>query len=140
SAHAGNNKLLCVDYIQAQPWIKTEELGGKKVFTIVANAYKQFIDHASTVDTAAFVSFCKQQAFWLEDYVLYREIRNLNHAMPWYDWPEEFRDREPESLNALREQRSESLNIRRFEQFLFFQQWHNLKTYANQHQDKLFGD
>lgn len=72
--------------------------------------------------------------------MLYREIRNLNHAMPWFEWPAEFRDRDPATLKTLSEQRAESLSIRRFEQFLFFQQWHNLKTYANQHQVKLFGD
>ena len=140
SAHAGNNKLLCVDYIQAQAWIKTEELAGKKIFTIVANAYKQFVENSTETDKLAFNNFCQQQAFWLEDYILYRELRNLNHALPWYDWPPEFRDREPATLKSLSEQRSESLNIRRFEQFLFFQQWHNLKNYANQHHVKLFGD
>lgn len=30
SAHAGNNKLLSVDYIKAQPWVHSEDLSGKK--------------------------------------------------------------------------------------------------------------
>ncbi|MCL5974656.1 MAG: 4-alpha-glucanotransferase [Gammaproteobacteria bacterium] len=140
SAHAGNNKLLCIDSIKAKPWCRNEDLAGKKVFTIVVNAYKQFVEHATEADWTAFNEFCQLQAFWLEDYVLYREIRNLNHAMPWFEWPEPFRDRQPAALKELAEQRSESLTIRRFEQFLFFQQWQNLKTYANQHQIKLFGD
>ncbi|MDO8825176.1 4-alpha-glucanotransferase [Methylophaga sp.] len=140
SAHAGNNKLLCIDSIKAKPWCRTDDLAGKKVFTMVVNAYKQFTEHATEADWAAFNDFCQRHAFWLDDYVLYREIRNLNHAMPWYEWPQPLRDRQPAALNDVAEQRAESLTIRRFEQFLFFDQWQNLKTHANQHQIKLFGD
>lgn len=140
SAHAGNNKLLCVDTIKSQPWVRSGELGGNKIFTLVANAYRQFIEFATTAERQAYQAFCAQQAFWLENYVLYREIRNLQHARAWYEWPPELRDRNELALASLAEQRAESLDIRRFEQYLFFQQWQNLKNYANQHNVKLFGD
>jgi len=139
SAHAGNNKLLCVDSIKSQPWVQAGELSGSKIFTLVANAYRQFVEFATAVEQQAYQTFCEQQA-WLEDYVLYREIRSLHHARAWYDWPTEFRDRDEAALSSLYEQRAESLAIRRFEQFLFFQQWQSLKSYANQHDVKLFGD
>ncbi len=140
SAHAGNNKLLCVDAIKSQPWVRSGELGGNKIFTLVANAYRQFIEFATAAERQAYQAFCVQQAFWLENYVLYREIRNLQHARAWYEWPPELRDRNELALAGLAEQRAESLDIRRFEQYLFFQQWQNLKNYANQHNVKLFGD
>ena len=140
SAHAGNNKLLCVDTIKSQPWVHNSVLDGDEIFTLVANAYKQFIEFGTEAERQVYQTFCLQQAYWLENYVLYREIRDLQHARAWYEWPPEFRDRNELALASLAEQSAESLDIRRFEQYLFFQQWQNLKNYANQHNVKLFGD
>ena len=103
-------------------------------------AYRRFIEHATTHEKTAFSNFCQQQAYWLEDYVLYREIRHLHHTTAWFQWPEELRDREVDALQKIRIERKEALDIRRFGQFLFFQQWQALKDYANERGILLFGD
>jgi 4-alpha-glucanotransferase len=54
--------------------------------------------------------------------------------------PEELRNRNFDAIDKLRKERAESLDIRRFGQFLFFKQWHDLKQYANQKGVSLFGD
>ena len=89
---------------------------------------------------SAFTDFCQQQSYWLDDYVMYREIRHLNHTTAWFQWPEALRDRQPDAIEKIRDDREEALDIRRFGQFLFFQQWHALKEYANERGVQLFGD
>lgn len=140
SAHAGNLRLICMDKIRAESWAVAEELVGRKVATLIALAYRQFCENATKEQHADFDEFCQQQAYWLDDYVMFREIRHLQHSTAWFDWPTPLRDRQIDALNEIRQQRADSLQIRRFQQFMFFSQWHALKRYANKQGVNLFGD
>jgi len=140
SAHAANTSLICVELLKQQPWANEDELNDLTFPTMMAHAYRQFMTQASDAERQAFADFQQQQYFWLEDYVLFCEIRHLHHATAWYHWPDELRDRKTSAMQKIHEDRQEAINIRRFEQFLFFQQWHALKQYANDRNVMLFGD
>jgi len=140
SAHAANAQLVCLDSIKQLPWADAESLEGDTFLIILVHAYRQFIERATEHEKSAFTDFCQQQNYWLDDYVMYREIRHLNHTTAWFQWPEELRDRHSSAIQKIRKDREEALNIRRFGQFLFFQQWHALKDYANERGVSLFGD
>jgi 4-alpha-glucanotransferase len=140
SAHAGNHRLICQETVKSQSWVDESSLGEAKMSTLMALAHRQFMTNASDEEKSGFTDFCDSQAYWLDDYVLFRDLRNLNHSTAWFHWPEELRNRHPDALKKVIHDRSEALSIRRFEQFQFFQQWHNLKRYANEKGVKLFGD
>ena len=140
SAHAGNNRLICRELLKAQPWADPAKLNDPKMSRLMAHAYRQFDSHADDALRQTFKAFCEQQRYWLEDYVLFRELRHLNQSRAWFDWPPELRDREPAALERIALERKDALNIRRFEQFIFFTQWHQLRAYANERGVKLFGD
>jgi 4-alpha-glucanotransferase len=140
SAHAGNPRLICRERLKAQSWAKADELNESDISTLLAQAYAQFIRYAGEKAQQAFGKFCEQQQHWLDDYVLFQELRCLNQSMAWFNWPPELRDRQPEALEKVKSERKEAIDIRRFEQFIFFQQWQQLRTYANERGVKLFGD
>lgn len=140
SAHAGNIRLINIEKIRQQPWCNGEELTGGKISAQIALAYRQFMVNAADNLQQDFAGFCEQQAYWLDDYVLFREIRHLQHSTGWFDWPVPLRDRQPAALDEICQQRRESLSIRRFEQYMFYSQWQALKAYANQRGVQLFGD
>lgn len=140
SVHAGNNKLICLDRIRSKDWANPDELSGKKTITIMAHAFRQFTESASTSEKESFQRFCEHNQYWLDDYVLFRELRHLNHATAWYDWPDALRSRDKSALYEVSIQRRESLMVRKFEQFMFYEQWNALKQYANERGVHLFGD
>ncbi len=140
SAHAVNAKLICTEAVKQQSWANAETLVHDSFLIFLVHAYRQFVAQATSFEKAAFTDFCQQQSYWLEDYVLFREIRHLHHTTAWFQWPDELRDRHPDALKKIHDEREESLNIRRFAQFLFFEQWHALKEYANERGVMLFGD
>lgn len=88
----------------------------------------------------AFQQFCQQQAHWLDDYALFREIRRQNNHIAWPEWPSALRDREPEAIETFTTQHYNAIAQNRFQQFLFWQQWQALKEYANSKDILLFGD
>lgn len=140
SAHAADAKLICLETVKNQLWADGEAFSGDNLLIIHVHAYRQFLQRATEFEKDEFKAFCEQQGYWLDDYVMYREIRHLNHTTAWFEWPEELRDRHDDAINNIQEQREEALDIRRFGQFLFFQQWHALKSYANDRGILLFGD
>jgi 4-alpha-glucanotransferase len=140
SAHAGNNTLICPEQLKAAPWATADKLNDPEISGLLAAAYHQFEVNADETEKQAFSDFCAQHQYWLDDYVMFRELRHLNHSRAWFDWSAELRDREPAALLKLSQTHSEALDIRRFEQFIFFRQWHQLRAYANERGIKLFGD
>lgn len=140
SAHAINPSLLCKETLKQEYWFDNEQYRDVHQASFMAYAYQQFSEKASDGQRFEYDEFKKQQAYWLDDYVLFCELRHLNHQKAWFDWPEPLRHREQSALADIAEQRRESLDIRRFEQFMLFNQWHGIKRYANDKQVLLFGD
>lgn len=98
----------------------------------------RYIDPDVTVDMAGYADFCRNNAFWLEDYVLFTVLRRVNENRPWQCWPEQERNRT--NLPALRKRYAKELEALRQEQYRFFCQWNQLKQYAKTLGIALIGD
>jgi 4-alpha-glucanotransferase len=139
SAHAASNKLICLDQIGLQDWADLDPFESD-VENVIKVAYPQFEQRASDQQKSEFTIFCQHQADWLDDYVLFCEIRESQQNQAWFEWPEALRKRDEAALSSFKGVYQQALTIRKFEQFLFFQQWKALKQYANNKGVLLFGD
>ncbi len=82
-------------------------------------------------------------SLWLEDAALFAAIAGSSaelKALPWWEWPEELRSRQPGALARMREERRADIDRFCAIQFLFDRQWRRLKAYANAQGVKLVGD
>jgi 4-alpha-glucanotransferase len=141
SAHAGNPKLISHDEIKKQPWADATLLEKTNSYSsFMKRAYAQFNENAEPSVKEAFVTFRREQSDWLDDYVLFTVLKNKFSHQAWFDWPEKWRQREPAALKKFSRDNQKTIEIACFEQFLFFQQWHYLKAYANERGVNLFGD
>jgi 4-alpha-glucanotransferase len=140
SAHAGNTRLICMKMLEQQPWADAIETDGLNQSAKMARAYHQFLQQATGEDKQAFSTYIESQQYWLDDYVMFREIRLLQQQTAWFEWPLPLRDRHQLALKKIRIEREDALKIRQFEQFMFAQQWQALKNYANKQGILLFGD
>ena len=63
------------------------------------------------------------------------------HHMPVYMWPEKaVRDRKPAALEKVTTELRDKIDFRIFLQYIFFQQWKALRTYANEKGIQIIGD
>ena len=99
-----------------------------------------FQRQASLADRQHYERFKADRRPWLEDFVLFSAIKVEQGDRPWWDWSRELRNRDAETLAQFQSSHSERLEAYRFGQYLFFRQWHDLKTYANERGVLLFGD
>jgi 4-alpha-glucanotransferase len=59
---------------------------------------------------------------------------------PWYEWPEEYKAREADAIQGIQEQKAEQIRFIQWQQYLFDQQWKQLRAYCNEQDIRLVGD
>jgi 4-alpha-glucanotransferase len=88
----------------------------------------------------AYQEFCAAQESWLEDYALFRALKNKFGGSYYLEWPEDLVQREPAALAKARRELADDIDRFRFEQFLLLRQADQLKEYARAKGVNLIGD
>lgn len=89
---------------------------------------------------SGYFNFMQHNAWWLDDYALFRALKSKHDESVWNTWPKKLVKRDKHALEeAFRELHSE-IDFHRFLQFEFFRQWHQLKDYANSKGVQILGD
>ncbi len=141
SVHAGNPQLISLSLLRQWGWLADETVSAETPRKArLAQAHDGFEAQAGAKEQRDYAEFCERHQYWLEDFATYEALREDFNGEPWFNWPEALRDREPEGLRVVRERLSEAIEQIRFEQFVFFRQWLQLKAYANQRDIHIFGD
>lgn len=146
SVHAGNPTLISIEWLVNRRWLRKPECPAdataSETFRLncLRLALAGFEVSADTEARQAYADFHDTQAHWLDDYALYVALRREQGGEPWWNWPPGERDREPKVLRQAEQRLVDEINQVRFEQFVFFTQWHELKDYAHRHGVALFGD
>lgn len=124
---AAGNKL---DYDQV-------EVGKRKILT---TAYQNFRHLGEAISNTSFKDFCLKEESWLNDFALYSVIKAQHQHLEWYNWPENYKTRDKQTLVDFTLKFAEDIEEIKWEQYIFDQQWHALKNYANEHGVEIVGD
>jgi len=119
-----------IDYAQVIPW-KMEKL---------QRAYLNFKKNHPSELVNSFHKFCQKNKSWLDNYALFMTIKNQQQLHSWDCWPHELRFRDSIALKKFQKEQKELIEEQKFQQFLFFDQWRKIKTYANEHGVQIIGD
>lgn len=87
---------------------------------------------------SAFRAFCQNQAWWLEDYALFRALHARFDEHSWLEWPDALRDRHPDALASARETLADDILFRQYLQWVAGDQWGEARARAGD--VALFGD
>jgi len=108
--------------------------------SILRLAFDAFKQTANPELGDAFAEFCRQHAAWLDDYALFRALKDAHGGKAWNEWQPELARRDGGALAAVREKLDEEIEAQQFYQFLFFRQWFALKADCNRRGIQLVGD
>ena len=89
-------------------------------------SFRRFVRHQWTQDSeraAGLRAFIAGQAWWLDDYALFRAAHHLSDGRPWREWAPSVRDREPSALSALRRESAQEVLYRQYLQWIAQDQW-----------------
>jgi len=87
-------------------------------------------------------AFRESAADWIEDYTLFMALKEEKYeGAPLWEWPDaDILHREPEALEAVREELKDEIDFRVFLQAVFFAQWATLRAYAARAGVRIIGD
>jgi len=147
SAHAGNTALISLDWLKEKGWLQTTErchdCSGEECFTkkcLITKSFYGFQALADKKDQDDFRQFCKEKANWLDDFALFMALRGEFAQRCWNQWPDYLKQRQPAAIKEAHRRLQSVIDGVKFEQYIFFRQWHELKEFARQHDVLMFGD
>ena len=105
----------------------------------------QFISKDITLRKAAQIEsyddFLTSNDEWLTEYIAYTVIQEMQHGLPWYEWPSEYKFADPHKImRKLLKLRPTRIRELEKEQYLFYVEWQKLKRYANSKGVRIMGD
>ncbi len=107
---------------------------------LLNEAALNFLRQAQGEDRNRFDRFCQANAWWLDDFVLFDALRRRFGETSWNEWPPELAQREPQALATAAEMMRQDLDVGRFLQFAFFEQWRALHSRCRQLGIRIIGD
>ena len=117
-------------------------MGGSPYSSYAAFAGEpSFIDYDELPDTDGYYDFIKDNDYWLHDYIAFNLLKDMNDGKAWYEWPEEHKNADALGfICSLTEDQKKKASKLVGEQYCFFVQWNDLKTYANSKGVRIMGD
>ncbi|WP_437940621.1 4-alpha-glucanotransferase [Sorangium sp. So ce341] len=97
--------------------------------------------HAKQTPRAAeLAEFVKRQSDWLPDYAQFRAFKDGFGGVAWWDWPAEIRERRPEALERLRQERARDILYYEYVQWLAHAQWEAARADLREKGVEIMGD
>ena len=154
SSFAGNGLLVSPDWLIEDGLLRPSDCEGQSFsaaavdFDAVLSLKRRLLDRAWKNFGAgerpdlqpAFEQFCHEQAYWLEDYALFRALKARHQDGSYLEWPADLVQRRPAALARAREEEAELISQIRFSQFLLSRQGKRLKEHARARGVRLIGD
>ncbi len=100
-------------------------------------AYDRF---ARVGDRREFETFCRDHAWWLDDFALFSAVRSDLGGLPWSRWPDDLKLREPDAIREAVRRLHDRVDRARFLQFVFHVQWQRLRKYCRARDIRIIGD
>ncbi|MFH1691132.1 MAG: 4-alpha-glucanotransferase [Candidatus Omnitrophota bacterium] len=87
-----------------------------------------------------FETYIQHNSYWLDDYALFKVIKEKNNEMSWEGWSEGLKHRNPETISVLKAEYREDVRFHQWLQWQLFSQFRIIKDYARKKNVFLFGD
>lgn len=152
STFAGNPYYIDLEALIEKGWLTEEEcdqydfgdneeyIDYEKIYLSRFKALRTAYGNSRIGEQEDFQRFCRENAYWLDDYALYMAVKNSFGGKSWSEWDDDIRLRRPEAMKRCREKFADEIGFYQFQQYLFAVQWFALKAYANQKKIQIIGD
>ena len=155
SAFAGNPYLISATRLLDQGLLTKSDLADRPDFPVenvdygpviewkielLKRSYKRFSSSKKSKIHKKFETFKKSEKAWLEPFAIFMAIKAENGNVSWSEWPEDLRKRDPEAIEAFIAEHEKDIAFQNYLQFIFNEQWQNLRDYAREKGIRIIGD
>ncbi len=87
-----------------------------------------------------FTAFCNKQQFWLDDYVLFKVLKQHFNEAHWIEWPQPWKQRDAQTLLQSGKQYEQLIAELKWQQYQLHKRWSEIREKASAMGILLFGD
>ena len=99
-----------------------------------------FQSPASSKREKKFLNFLRANKSWLEDYAIFKTLKEESQMSGWMDWPEGLRAKQPKAVAAIIKKNKAKVLFHKWLQWQLFEQFKDVKQYAAKRGVLLMGD
>lgn len=153
SIFAGNPILIDLESLKDDGLLDDTDLLHKETFDDEKVDYGKVIIFKNEILLQAFAKFgnsyllhdaynlfVDENQSWLNDYAIFIAIKEHFGGKPWWEWPDAYRFRQPETVARFAKKHAHAISFQKFVQYVFNGQWHRVKRYANEKEISIVGD
>jgi len=155
SSMAGNHMLISLEQLRDRGLLEQADLDNFPHFAddavdfsgvlpeklkLLEKAAEAFHASADEETRTEYTLFCKERAFWLDDYAFFMALKRAHHGASWNHWDTALARREDQAMTQWHEKLSTVIAYHKFFQFEFYRQWSALRHYANERHIQIIGD
>lgn len=150
SAFAGNPLFISPELLLEDGLLKTGDLTDHtfeencvefdKVFAYKMSLLNKAFERFDKTEQPEFNTYCRKQAYWLDDFALFLSLKNFHQGAWWLDWPAEYKNRDATALNKIKKTLKHEIKKEKFIQYLFFKHLQKLRDYAAKKNIQFIGD
>jgi 4-alpha-glucanotransferase len=108
---------------------------------LLAEAAARFPSRADQSRHQRYAEFKDRQGpLWLDEFCLFLALKEAHGLRGWIEWEPDLAKRRPTALSDSRRALASEIETNRVVQFLFFEQWDELRRTAREHGVELVGD
>ena len=155
SAFAGNTLLISPQRLIRDGLLSAEDLtptprfpaervdfGAVMIFKnkLLARAFEKYSQTPAAHVRAELEEFCYLNSWWLDDYALFRALKDKHRGAVWNKWEPQLARRDEAALKSARTTLHDEVEQQKFYQYLFFKQWWVLKAHCRELGLRIIGD
>lgn len=102
--------------------------------------WDMFVAKDDIASNHEFKEFVKENAYWLDDFSIYRALKGYHEGAPWYEWNEGYKNRDSYILEEFAKEHKKELDFNKWVQWQAYLQFRDAKKYAESKKILLKGD
>ena len=152
SSYAGNPYFIDLDKLIDQEYLLDEDirqldLGDNpnkidyaKLYNNKYKLLKIAYDNAKFELKLELEKFHTENEFWLREFALFMALKKAHNDKPWQEWEIEYKGCNNFEVRSFEEEHKDDIYFWIFTQYMFIEQWQELKQYSNSKGIKIIGD
>lgn len=139
--HLVREKLLLPEEIKKYRWQKSQDcIDYSRMYQLRFAVLKKAYQRSRHQESKEYLLFCQENSYWLTDYSLYMAVKGCFDHTQWQRWDKDIRYKRPGAMEKYTRLLREETGFWEFCQFKFWEQWRQLKAYANKNKIQMIGD
>lgn len=152
SAFAMNERFISLDVLHDWGWLSdaafrayqkdaAAAVDWDEAWAVKKDALWKFShDPKLTIPWGPYDEFCKANAYWLDDYAIFRAVSDFFGERLWTTWPDDIRRHSKDGIEKYKKELAGTISHYKFLQYIVYRQWQDLRRYANEKGIAILGD